>query len=731
MESLFCFEIAVDKVKLRKRIKCSLPYIAVAFLDFPTILIHLNSTIPSGDNEYLFEKGKSCLFKISTTELFERLKSNHVYVIILDQLAEEQTCVGSSSFDLSHVMKDIVTDIQTNGLHRTTCHGATETIHITNFMHDSVGNIDLSYKLTSLGHSMLPHLQAVSVNHNPTRPAVTAIQRKQNSLSSIENVVCPPALFYTSKKPNNKEDDEIFGKELQGEEDSEKRSKIAHKRRDHLKGEVKSEKMFHQSDSAVKENCFISVRSTLGQKCEATQTDAKPTDEYPLLKALVEEVLKLGLNSSFSSPDQGKVLKSEQNQLSARSQKKTLHLTKTHNHQTIGTSSSLVQKSSHDNPKKKSHRYPLKYGLTKSLLLRMEMNQKAQHQPVRKHSSHIPKKKFQKQKPVAFSEERHMLEDKTYTKPIVLKSENISPTVAGKEPVESVSDPDVSAHFSLDDQNYPSANDVAVSLDTGSPRAQSRQSIEIRLPTATSSYSGDQMEDLSDKYKYSDDFDQASWDRSASALTTLETSPQNTAVDASVDVTGADPQLKISVDVSPDPTTEVSLSPPLGATYQKTSPTALQLSSNLVSADDEEKLSTEISAEYISPTQPGADEEKPTDNSSSLASTPITSRLPVPPPSDSPVIRSLVSEPTLKSKKPHPPVVSVSHSSSYERIRRKFRRSSESSFHLSGLSDLRTSDLADIKTSDISELRSSDDGFTSYVPTSRFLHSSGAGDPNN
>ena len=123
MESVFCFEIAVDQVKLRRKVACEIPFVACAFLDFPTILLHLDEAKYAENRRYSFQKGKSCLFKMSPSELYQRLSKTPLYLIVLDRFHTDQRCVGSTSLDLSSTVKSIVVDLQTNGIHQTSCHG--------------------------------------------------------------------------------------------------------------------------------------------------------------------------------------------------------------------------------------------------------------------------------------------------------------------------------------------------------------------------------------------------------------------------------------------------------------------------------------------------------------------------------------------------------------------------------------------------------------------------------
>lgn len=705
MESVFCFEIAIDNLTLKRRVKCESPYIAVAFLDFPTILIHLDSTKQAQANVYQFQKGKSCLFKISPTLLYQQLNSTEIFLIVLDKSSEKK-CIGSSSFSLKQTIKEVIGDLQTNGIHKTSCHGATGAITISNFMHATVGHVDITYKLTSLGHSILPHLSAVAASKN--EPPLVRMENHQKVKMPADNTLCPPPLFYVANSST----------ELPEKENDAKIRKV----------ESKSVKLPDQSKEKIKddqneeiqeaEKKFLSVNTTGNQKCEATQTDSNVLEQYPVLNALVKEVLQLGFDRPTSAP--GNYLSNKMvdpTPVEKDTQKRphsAEHVKPKSKMAAVGTKKQKnVQKATDKKPRLQ---YPLKYGLTKSLQLRMEKNgrqDKHIKSPPKRKSKKISSKKLAAKKQTKFT--THSLHMDTKVDP------KTSVEIFTQE--KSLSEEFASEHLSVNDLKQTSTEEVVTVRDPGSPRALSRQSIEIRLPTATSSYNDDEFAaETSEKYKYSDDFDddQISYERSTSALTNLESSPQNTGVELSTDFAGQDSPQRLSVEVSPQPTaSDISLSPPFGATYLKSKPThEFEEESVEVSPKSTGNLESPGSWKYSLPKNEFMDEgeSKITDTSSSVATAMMTPILPVPPPSDSPVIRSLASEPPSRSKNPHPP--SMSHSSSFERIRRKFKRSSDS-FYFSDVSDVRTSDLADIKTSDISEFRSSEE-FSTRLATQRY-----------
>ena len=746
MESAFCFEIAIDELKFRKGISCEVPFVSVVFLNFPTITIHLNKAKHQKTNSYSFQKGKSCLFRKSPTQLYEQLTCTPVYLLILDQnlssdISKQQQCVGTSAFALDKAIQQILHDITKCGLHRTSSFGETLTIALCNIMQDTIGYVEIAYKLTCLGHAMLPHLPMVQVTTEDIsaegiKYEIPIICDKNKDFDN--EVVCPPCLYYQAEKVTKQKAVKVcsdINSEIKENKDP-----------DQLPLETSLERKKILQEWKHKTETFIQVKSTAVQKSESTQTGLEHLNHYPVLQSLIKEVVQLGLNPP-SMVEEAEVLKIKSRPKQEIRKGKPLASTIVKPKisplkQRPQTSSAQTQKSFQKVPTKKKYRYPLSYGLTKSHLLRLSMNKQPDFSQTYTKSTAFEKPK--RSKKLSSSQKRfrtkrthsHRLVS-TYTQTLNYYSDQENESLS-----EGLDTDNESVELPFAFNNIREVDDL--SPDKSSPRVMSRQSIEIRLPSALTEEPPE--DDFSSKYRYSDDFDedQSSATPASSitsiAPTTVDSSPQHT----SYDTTTKEDSGKMSphrLSFSPQPIiSELSPSVSFKMTPRDSIPEEPEkeyLESIVSTVDDEKVVATEeivsppllelpstpeIShlspkspeVSYFSPKTPSPkyesqdDDSKPTDDSASIATTVMATKLPIPAPSsDSPVIRSLVSEPG--GRKPRPP--RVSQSSSMERIHRKYKKSSES-FQISDLSDVRTSDLADIKTSDLSDLKSTADSIS-------------------
>ena len=741
MESVFCFEIAIDDLKLRKGISCNIPFVSIVFLKFPTIVIQLNKAVHQKANRYTFQKGKSCLFKISPTELYKQLTSTPIYLLVLDQgevsvESKRQKCIGTSAFDLNDTIKHVVQDIQNFGMNKTSSRGKNLTLTVCNIMQDAIGYIEVAYKLTCLGHAMLPHLSAtVPLKESPVREKkiqfeIPSVAERDSILD--ENSVCPPALYYRADKPKKQKSPapqkENVSEDTTGHENKENEAKLKAERNKNIVIEWRD-----------KMETFIQVGSR--QKSESTQTSLQHLSEFPILQGLIKEVVELGLNQPTVETKHKRVAeitaKSKPVTYKKRPLSSSVIRPKVSPLKQRPQSSFTPKKSpSKSLPKKK---YPLSYGLTKSHLLRLSTNRQTYFshtfsEPFTPSKTYTLKKP-KRSKPIKKSAVKHTFSHQlvsTYTQTL-LDDRDVKHYDSLSEDVASDSE-SIELPFAT---NVKELDDLSLSRDKSSPRALSRQSIEIRLPSAlTEDFPADDVEEPSSQYKYSDDFDDdhSTSEHTDSVITTLDSSPQPT---TSYDTTTIDDPERASpnrlfADLSPQPTVS-ELSP--AVSFRLTprdsileEPEKEYLESVISTVEDDKPRDTDPTAspslldlpsspetmprspKDISPTYESQDDDsKPTDDSASIATAVMATKLPKPAPSsDSPVIRSLVSEPG--GRKPRPPT--ISNSSSVERIHRKFRKSVESSFQISDLSDVRTSDLADIRTSDLSDLKSTADSLS-------------------
>ena len=729
MESVFCFDIAVDFLKLRKAISCQNPAISFVFLKFPTIFICPKETKQEKSNKFSFQNGKSCLFKMSPTELLHQLTATPVYVVVIEQNSEsdckQNICIGTSNFDLSEAIKKIISDIQNFGFSKVSSCGESCSIGVYNLMEDVVGFIDIAYKLTCLGHTMLPHLPiALKCDHasNHGKENIDTTKFKYIHFATKDNsrdLTDPPALFYQAKKKEKKAiTDTSINKSSC--------CKISMAKQDE-KVNTKNNSEDEKRESVVRQwrdkaQNFIKVYPNSGQKTESTQTDLQHLNQFPILQSLIAEVVELGLNyppqhiqqtvsGDPSLPRPAKTAnKPRPYSFNILERKRSLPTPARQHHL---TKSGSKQKRESKQPEKKRG---LTYGLTKTHLLRKSLNKQSDFSKTYTKFSRKAKPSSTKKLPMKRSQknrEKSLKLISTFTQTVSNVKEN--DIMFGDE----VSD-DESIDLPFNENDF----DVrSISPDKSSPRVMSRQSIEIRLPSAKADELSER-EDKSEMYKYSDDFDD---DHS----TVSNHSSSFVASTLGTDVETASPK-RLSLSVSPQPTMSDRSPTPVDHSVtpgdikevlyfrdsipEEPEKEYMESVASLKESNSEAGLSPHVlnlpsspsgghlSSNDLSPKLDSQiDGSKPTDDSSaSVITTLIAPKLPMPAPSsDSPVIRSLVSE--AGSRKPRPPT--VSHSSSYERIHRKYRRSSDSSFHMSDISDIRSSELADIRTSELSDLK--------------------------
>lgn len=169
-EALFSFELLVENIRIEKESKVSDELaLGVRLLDFPTLLIYQPRQSSGGINqreqrgkdgqgEYAFNRGKSCLFKMNLNSLHTHLSDTPLYAMVLDVKEEIPKLVGTSLISLAKVMGRIRQDVTEHGASTPSSHGERGLVGVCNLMGEKIGSISLSYKLLSLGASLLPHI---------------------------------------------------------------------------------------------------------------------------------------------------------------------------------------------------------------------------------------------------------------------------------------------------------------------------------------------------------------------------------------------------------------------------------------------------------------------------------------------------------------------------------------------------------------------------------------------
>ncbi|XP_017279736.1 microtubule-associated protein 10 [Kryptolebias marmoratus] len=166
-ENLFLFEFLVENVRLERPGKVSDRLaLGVRLLDFPTLLIYQPDDLSSRNTvhteqegkdkpgEYIFNRGKSCFFKMSLQSLHIQFSNTPLYAMLLDVTEESPRLVGSSLTSLAKV----VDRIKQEGTSSPSSHRERGLASLCNLAGERIGAISLSYKLVCLGASLLPHI---------------------------------------------------------------------------------------------------------------------------------------------------------------------------------------------------------------------------------------------------------------------------------------------------------------------------------------------------------------------------------------------------------------------------------------------------------------------------------------------------------------------------------------------------------------------------------------------
>ncbi|GLD56145.1 microtubule-associated protein 10 [Lates japonicus] len=170
LETLFSFELLVEYIRIERDTNVSDELaLGVRLLDFPTLLIYQPERTTGGINQpgkheedkrgqFAFHRGKSCFFKMNLNSLHTHLSNTPLYAMVLDVKEEIPKLVGSSLISLAKVMDRIRQDVTEHGVSAPSSHGERGLVGMCSLTGEKIGSISLSYKLLSLGASLLPHI---------------------------------------------------------------------------------------------------------------------------------------------------------------------------------------------------------------------------------------------------------------------------------------------------------------------------------------------------------------------------------------------------------------------------------------------------------------------------------------------------------------------------------------------------------------------------------------------
>lgn len=158
---MFSLEIMIQSVRMEKEYDISDELaLGVRLLDFPTLFIYQpqQGTSSGGisQREHTFNRGKSCFFKTNVNSLYSQLSKIPLYAMVLDVKADIPKLVGTSFISLAKVMDRIWMHVADHGVASSSSYGERGRFSVCSLNGEKIGSISLSYKLLSLGVSLLP-----------------------------------------------------------------------------------------------------------------------------------------------------------------------------------------------------------------------------------------------------------------------------------------------------------------------------------------------------------------------------------------------------------------------------------------------------------------------------------------------------------------------------------------------------------------------------------------------
>ncbi|XP_039640438.1 microtubule-associated protein 10 [Perca fluviatilis] len=225
LDTLFSFELLVESIRIDKDSQLSDELaLGVRLLDFPTLLIYQPQQGSGGitqqdqhgkdqqGEQYAFNRGKSCFFKMNLNSLHAHLSNTPLYAMVLDVKEEMPKLVGTSLVSLAKVVDRIRQDVTERGVSAPSSHGQRGVVDVCDLTGQKTGSISLSYKLLSLGASLLPH---VTERRGLESTSVHRGQRVRQHLTESRPLdcgsVCSPAPDepgVSRNIPNNKSSNE-------------------------------------------------------------------------------------------------------------------------------------------------------------------------------------------------------------------------------------------------------------------------------------------------------------------------------------------------------------------------------------------------------------------------------------------------------------------------------------------------------------------------------------------
>lgn len=380
-----------------------------------------------------FSKGKSCLFRANIENLQSKLQGTPLYVMLLDVWHKKPKLVGSTMIPLKKTIDKIAVDVKRSGISVPTISQQEGTFEVYNLMGTVVGSIKLCLRLLSLGGCLASHIPAKSITQSVNKPeqkesldgkgndiiledlevideepSTENLPSTQQSIATqtsrqaahkpakhtsppytedieiISNTVCPPPLYYNvmshSENIVKKDTARTTNDDIETGKAGNSSSAISHD----------VDFVYYKPDLLQPDgSCgYASVSVQTDNKHDLSEAD-KPSEnanidhtklnsnELPLLTALLEELSFLRTNR-----------KENEKLPTNRKLTKEVFLPQPSEQRLRECCSKVVDRKLSDKPKKmkpsvlmqkrvKFKQTNLKYGMTKTQLMRLEMNKKA------------------------------------------------------------------------------------------------------------------------------------------------------------------------------------------------------------------------------------------------------------------------------------------------------------------------------------------------------------------
>lgn len=189
--SLLSVEVLISHVQIELNVECHLPCMVFRLLDYPAVMIpyfdswqldnfhRLKQNQPnlnwkqllsdqfyelrSANGNFLFNRGKSCLFKTYFKTLYTHLLNVPMFVLLIDQIHQNFNMnstqfIGSCNVKLNELVEKLNQSIAQHGEDTPLVEHETFRCTLFNLMGTPIGTCDLAVRFCHYGSTILSHL---------------------------------------------------------------------------------------------------------------------------------------------------------------------------------------------------------------------------------------------------------------------------------------------------------------------------------------------------------------------------------------------------------------------------------------------------------------------------------------------------------------------------------------------------------------------------------------------